>query len=779
MPPLNPTEEQLKARLNPTPVNITTPTSAGLFRAKGDFGSAVYRRNADGTYDQFNVSGYGRSKLIEGRTPDQYGNYNGIPNAGGQAEYGLSSLKSQYGFDYNSLPEFNTADMGNFTLGGKTINDPSSFFQSTTTPTSQTSTINNTPNALATPEQIAEQMKNPLWNAGSQGKSPIDLVTSIQNQNNPYPSANLQPGATGSEVKKLQDYLVSQGLMTREQVNTGYGTYGPQTTAAVKALQEKLGVDNSTGVGYFGPKTIAAIQGQGGGTNATTGTTGSQGGTSGGAPAYSTSTQARNETREQGIARQKAELEAGLTEPAPFKSAEEFKKLREEKGVVADEEELSSIQNEARLAKEELNQFKQTSSKEISQGGYLGGISEAERNMNFRLSSLALRESAVVDRLNNKNSYINTVIGLGKDDYTTAKAAYDDEYNKNVKAIDMYNTELDEQQRDALSGFTTMANLLKESGMSTLTPQLSNQLDSLALKAGLPTGVFQQALKGISAQEKIDNMKVVGNNVYMWTTDAQGNPHLKLVQTVSDGKTVNTPTINPEYKGVIDTILGSGKFTEAQATAVRNAIGGGEDPLTVVKNQAKNIMGQSLATDLDKAETALSQLQSIDAALKDFYAKGGETGVFTGNFEKTLNKLGQVQDPKLVGMATEIALAMQAYRLAVTGTAASVQEDARIDNVFPGITSGEVLNNARTKATIASFQNKIDSSYRNTLGSAYDTLKGMETSSSNNTSFSNPEWMADYSYDRDIQYAREAIEAGADKAQVEAVLKQKYLNVQL
>lgn len=60
-------------------------------------------------------------------------------------------------------------------------------------------------------------------------------------------------------MKKLQDYLVSLGYMTQSQVNTGYGTYGPQTTAAVAALQKSLGVDNSTGIGYWGPRTITAV----------------------------------------------------------------------------------------------------------------------------------------------------------------------------------------------------------------------------------------------------------------------------------------------------------------------------------------------------------------------------------------------------------------------------------------------------------------------------------------------------------------------------------------
>lgn len=75
-----------------------------------------------------------------------------------------------------------------------------------------------------------------------------------------YPTVNLQPGSTGDAVKQLQDYLVSQGYMTQAQVNSGYGIYGPQTTAAVKALQENLGIDNSSGPGYFGPKTIAGLQ---------------------------------------------------------------------------------------------------------------------------------------------------------------------------------------------------------------------------------------------------------------------------------------------------------------------------------------------------------------------------------------------------------------------------------------------------------------------------------------------------------------------------------------
>ena len=331
-----------------------------------------------------------------------------------------------------------------------------------------------------------------------------------------------------------------------------------------------------------------------------TGATGAKVGTGVGSDTVATSDAERTAQRKAEIERIKSELSGGANAPTLYKSADEFKRLRQEQGVVQDESELSSIQNEARLAKEELNQFKQTSNKEISQGGYLGGISEAERNLNFRMSSLALREQAVVDRLNNKNSYINTIVNLGKEDYQTALTNYNNEYNKNVKAIDLYNSELDDQQKDALTGFTTMSNLLAKSGLTTLTPQLSQQLDSLALKAGLPSGVFQQALKGLSANEKIDNMKIIDNNVYMWTTDSTGTPKLKLVQTVGTG---NAPVgLTPEQQ---------------------------KDPFiqTIIKSAGGKPLTDTSIQKLDKGLTVLGQIGVLQSNIEDM-----KTGPIVGAF---------------------------------------------------------------------------------------------------------------------------------------------------
>jgi len=45
---------------------------------------------------------------------------------------------------------------------------------------------------------------------------------------------------TKQEIQKLQNELVKLGYMTQEQVNTGYGTYGPKTTAAYNKYQNDI-----------------------------------------------------------------------------------------------------------------------------------------------------------------------------------------------------------------------------------------------------------------------------------------------------------------------------------------------------------------------------------------------------------------------------------------------------------------------------------------------------------------------------------------------------------
>lgn len=72
----------------------------------------------------------------------------------------------------------------------------------------------------------------------------------------PVPQVDLRRGDQGENVKQLQDALVAGGHMTREEVNTGYGTFGPRTEAAVKAVQTKNGLPAT---GAFDASARAAL----------------------------------------------------------------------------------------------------------------------------------------------------------------------------------------------------------------------------------------------------------------------------------------------------------------------------------------------------------------------------------------------------------------------------------------------------------------------------------------------------------------------------------------
>lgn len=277
-----------------------------------------------------------------------------------------------------------------------------------------------------------------------------------------------------------------------------------------------------------------------------------------GQPAVQTSEAERYKQKQADLDRIRGELSGGVTPPI-YKGADELKRLREEQGIVKDEEELASIRNEALLGKEELRKYKTTAGQGVSEAGRIGAVSEAERNLNFRLEDLSIREQGVLSRLNTKNSYINAALEAGQEDYKTALANYQNEYNRNLKAVDLYNQELNEQQRDALTAFTTVTNLLSKN-KTPITSEMSTQLDSLALQAGLPTGVFQQAAESLAnANEKVLSPIIVdtdsGKNAYFFTQGQDGEPHLKQMVPLKGSSKGNKKAPTSKFKPPVKTYV--------------------------------------------------------------------------------------------------------------------------------------------------------------------------------------------------------------------------------
>lgn len=74
---------------------------------------------------------------------------------------------------------------------------------------------------------------------------------------------NLTPGMVGPEVAKLQEALLTLGVVNDVAgMKAGIGTYGPRTSQAVATFQLQHGIIHSGseyGAGYFGPHTRSVI----------------------------------------------------------------------------------------------------------------------------------------------------------------------------------------------------------------------------------------------------------------------------------------------------------------------------------------------------------------------------------------------------------------------------------------------------------------------------------------------------------------------------------------
>lgn len=147
---------------------------------------------------------------------------------------------------------------------GVTANAPVLPKLATTLPANQASTLTANKSTLSS---LAGGIKAPAANPNNLGSGlAVAPATTKATYNTPAVQAGgitsaapqdlmktLKQGSTDTaSVKRLQDYLVSQGAMTQAQVNTGYGTYGPQTAAAVA----KMGGQTSA------PQTVAQAPAQ-------------------------------------------------------------------------------------------------------------------------------------------------------------------------------------------------------------------------------------------------------------------------------------------------------------------------------------------------------------------------------------------------------------------------------------------------------------------------------------------------------------------------------------
>lgn len=365
----------------------------------------------------------------------------------------------------------------------------------------------------------------------------------------------------------------------------------------------------------------------------------------------------------------------------------------------------------------------------ITKEGQQSLLSNVESKYGRQLADLAIRQSAAQGNVSALEASADRKLKLTLAPIETQIAYYKDFLLSN-------NDQLTKDEKDKINMIISEKDkLIKQ---HTDEQNTATEAFKLASSNGvrIPDTVVQEinanpgqaytilANNNISLENPIDKAYKAAQTAKLYADINTANNSVTIKRVGPNGETLPpTPTDT-----ALQVILGSGKFTVAQSKAVSNAINNGEDAFTVIKNQAKNIMGQTEATTVTKYETAQGALNDLKTALNSYYANGGKTNIFSGNYEKVINKLGEVNDPKLVDLATQIQAQLQIYRNAVSGTAYSAQEGADINTIFPGINKSKGLNDAILKGRESAFNSTIDSTYRATLGSSYDSLKKGEAS---------------------------------------------------
>ena len=358
-------------------------------------------------------------------------------------------------------------------------------------------------------------------------------------------------------------------------------------------------------------------------------------------------------------------------------------------------------------------------------------------------SDRALRTNAIKQlQLATIQSSLTGQIAVAKDNADRAIAA---EFGPAETEL-AYQKELYAMNKDELDRYDKTRSEALSIDLAERTRQLSEQKDNKALILGwtataaqnnAPTLAINQALAqtdpeaafSILSPYFVDPMKEKQDIANLEQTHAQTRLTEANIRKINNEITANgLPGVtNPDnaarYAGAISIVTGSKAMTKDQKASFIAAVNSGADPSVVLKNQAKTIMGNDQEKKLSDYETILEQTKTIQSLLQEYYAANGKTDIFKGNFEKVNNLLGQVQDPKLVNIASQIQLSLQAYRNAISGTAYSDQEGQDIASIFPGINKTEGLNNAIMKARLKYSEDYIDTQYRNVLGSAYDVVK--------------------------------------------------------
>jgi len=193
--------------------------------------------------------------------------------------------------------------------------------------------------------------------------------------------------------------------------------------------------------------------------------------------------------------------------------------------------------------------FDSIESKTVPMGVIAGRLGEAEKQENRRLSALTLRATAIQNQLKTRYSLISNMISYASKDYETAKAEYDQEYKTAADAIESANKKATQEQKDALSTWQTISNLITSGSISydNLTASQKLEINKTETAAGLPSGTLELMTKSTDGGKVLSTSTVEledGRYAYVVTQGKDGSISTQKMYLGKTAKTKDDDNLN-------------------------------------------------------------------------------------------------------------------------------------------------------------------------------------------------------------------------------------------
>lgn len=243
----------------------------------------------------------------------------------------------------------------------------------------------------------------------------------------------------------------------------------------------------------------------------------------------------------------KTNIQPSIDKPVAPNYVDKYTQLRADQGIPALEDSIGQYDAQKAYLLANLDKFKRNELSGQPLGFAQGRISTEQQGIQDQLDFIDRQENLAIDKLNTKTKFIENIMNLTKDDYSTATDNYNTQFNQNMQIQSSLSTEKNQARDDARATLTTINNMVSNSGKSydELDPVMKANINSLELQSGMPVGTFATFAAS----------KPKANIISTTTgTDANGND---FVSFISKDPTTGEMSVDKMFTGGKSSIPGS------------------------------------------------------------------------------------------------------------------------------------------------------------------------------------------------------------------------------